>query len=342
MRNNLKQDDSLAGALQQTKQPFTKQQVKESFNKAAVSYDAAAIVQKEVCQRLLERLEYIKTDPAIIVDIGSGTGQGTIGLARQYPDAAIVSLDLAEKMLHLSRERSSDNKFIGQAGAHGLLKKMTGFFSNLRENKSGKSIHHVCADAEQLPFSDASVDLIFSNLTIQWCFDLTQLFHEFRRVLKPGGCLLFTTFGSDTLKELRDSWAAVSDKIHVNEFVDMHDIGDALYNVQAENPVMDSEKIILNYQSVKQILIDIKAVGAHNQNFGRAKGLTGKNKLQAMYQAYEKFYTAQGYPVTYEVLYGHAWNPKTPVQKTRSVEQGQQTSISFAQMKSQLKSNSGA
>ncbi len=98
----------------------------------------------------------------------------------------------------------------------------------------------------------------------------------------------------------------------------------------------------MNYQSVKQILIDIKAVGAHNQNFGRAKGLTGKNKLQAMYQAYEKFYTAQGYPVTYEVLYGHAWNPKTPVQKTRSVEQGQQTSISFAQMKSQLKSNSGA
>ena len=135
-----------------------------------------------------------------------------------------------------------------------------------------------------------------------------------------------------------EGWAEVSDKVHVNEFTDMHDIGDALYNVQAENPVMDSEKIILNYQSVKQILIDIKAVGAHNQNNGREKGLTGKNKLQAMYQAYEKFYTAQGYPVTYEVLYGHAWNPKTPMQNTQSLHNEQQTSISLAQLKSTLRS----
>lgn len=338
MRNNLNSGDHLI----KTKQPFSKQQIKDSFNKAAVTYDAAAIVQKEVCKRLLERLEYIKADPSVILDIGAGTGQGTMGLARQYPAADIVAMDLSENMLHLSREKSSNSQCGRQAGHPGFVKNMTGIFSSLRKSKAETNIHRVCADAEQLPLLDASVDLIFSNLTIQWCFDLTQLFQEFRRVLKPGGFLLFTTFGPDTLYELRESWAGVSDKVHVNEFADMHDIGDALYNVQAENPVMDSEKIILNYQSVKQILVDIKQVGAHNQNNGRAKGLTGKNKLQAMYRAYEKFYSAEGYPVTYEVLYGHAWNPKTPLQRTQSADQGQQTSISFAQMKSQLKSKPGS
>jgi len=191
----------------------------------------------------------------------------------------------------------------------------------------------VYADAEQLPFRDASVDLIFSNLTIQWWQDLIGLFHEFRRILKPGGLLLFTTFGPDTLKELRESWSQVSDKVHVNQFVDMHDIGDALYNVQIENPVMDSERIIINYQSVKDILLDLKAVGAHNHNSGRERALTGKTRLKSMYQAYEQFHTETGYSLTYEVLYGLAWNPATPLQHSDEYE----TSISLAQLKSSLR-----
>ncbi len=308
---------------------FNKQKIRESFNNAADSYDAAAIVQQEVCRRLLERLEYIKAEPLMILDIGSGTGQGTSGLTRQYPDAMVVSMDLAENMLHKSRARVvKENK------ASGLMNQL----KNVLAKGSKKNISQVCADAESLPFADASVDLIFSNLTIQWCFDLNILFNEFRRVLKPGGFMLFTTFGSDTLKELKASWTSVSDKTHVNDFVDIHDIGDALYNVQAENPVMDSEKIILNYPNIKQILLEIKAVGAHNQNSGRAKGLTGKSRLKAMYKAYEAYKTEQGYPVTYEVVYGHAWNPTTPIQHTQAFDTTQQTSITLSQMKSQLKS----
>ena len=310
---------------------FSKQQIRDSFNKAADSYDAAAIVQREVCSRLLERLEYIKAEPEIILDIGSGTGQGTFGLAQQYPNAAIISMDLAENMLQKSR--------LIQLEKHkkqGMLKQLSKKVGQWAKG-SKSNISQVCADAEQLPFADASVDLIFSNLTIQWCYDLSHLFNEFRRVLKPGGFMLFTTFGTETLKELKVSWAAASDKVHVNNFVDMHDIGDALYNAQTENPVMDSEKIILNYPDIKQILLEIKAVGAHNQNDGRHKGLMGKTRLQAMYQAYEQFHTDAGYPVTYEVLYGHAWNPKTPVQATQAIDNTQQTAISLAQMKSQLK-----
>jgi len=317
---------------------FNKQQVRDSFNKAADSYDAAAIVQQEVCRRLLERLESLKANPEMILDIGSGTGQGSLGLARQYPEASIISLDLAENMLNKSRQiLHEDNK---PSNIVKLLKNTLAKFSAAnKKNTSSAKNFQVCGDAECLPFSDASIDLIFSNLSIQWCFDLKHLFYEFRRVLKPGGFMLFTTFGTETLNELKSSWAQVSDKVHVNDFADMHDIGDALYDVQAENPVMDSEKIVLNYQSVRQILLEIKAVGAHNQNFGREQGLMGKSRLQSMYQAYEKFHTTQGYPVTYEVIYGHAWNPKTPLQQNSAAETTQQTSISLSQMKAQIKSS---
>ena len=302
---------------------FTKDQVKDSFNRAADSYDGAAILQQEVCKRLLDRLCYIKAEPAMILDIGSGTGQGAQGLLQQYPQASVISLDLAEKMLLKNRQKLQP----------------TGLTSKLKKLIAGRqSCHYVCGDAEQLPFADASVDLIFSSLTIQWCSNLGQLFSEFRRVLKPGGFMMFTTLGVDTLKELRASWASVSDKVHVNNFADMHDIGDALYNAGAENPVMDSELITLNYQRVKDILLELKAVGAQNQNQGREKALTGKSRLRAMYKAYEQFRTEAGYPLSYEVIYGHAWNPRTPQQSSQRLDDQQQTSISLAQLKSSLRS----
>ncbi len=304
--------------------PFTKEQVKDSFNKAAETYDGIAVLQQEVCGRLLERLDYIKLEPKMILDLGAGTGQGMLGLAEQYPEACIIALDIAEQMLSKSREKISKNS--------GFLDKVKGLFSSEQRHQ------FVCADAEELPFADASMDLIFSSLTIQWCLDLPTLFNEFRRVLKPGGLLMFTTLGTETLHELRSSWAEVSGKTHVNEFTDMHKIGDALYHSQVENPVMDSETIVINYQSVKQILVELKGIGAHNQNRGREKALTGKKRLQSMYQAYEQFRTEDGFPVTYEVLYGHAWNPKTPMQNTCSTDGNKQTSISLSQLKSSLNS----
>ncbi len=151
----------------------------------------------------------------IILDLGAGTGQGTLGLAKQYPEACIVAMDLAEQMLKKNRDKIASQK--------GLVQRVKTLFNSNQRHQ------FVCADAEQLPFADASVDLIFSNLTIQWCLDLPTLFNEFRRVLKPGGLLMFTTLGTETLNELRASWAEVSDKIHVNEFADMHAIDYTLF-----------------------------------------------------------------------------------------------------------------
>ncbi len=311
-------------SLEPAFKPFSKRQVRDSFNNAAKTYDSAAVLQQEVCKRLLERLDYIKVTPQVIIDIGAGTGQGTRGLKDAYPDAQIIAMDLADKMLLENRQQ---------------LQKKNGFLGQLKQCFKASSTHFVCADAEALPFADASVDMIFSSLTIQWCLDLNALFSEFRRVLSPGGLLMFTTLGGQTLYELRQSWSQVSDKIHVNQFVDMHDIGDILYHVQLENPVMDTDTLVLNYSSVKKILLDLKGVGAHNQNLGRANGLMGKTRLSGMYQAYEHFRTEAGFPASYEVLYGHAWNPKTPMQMTQSGSDSseQETRISLAQLKNNLR-----
>ena len=165
----------------------------------------------------------------------------------------------------------------------------------------------IVGDAESLPLADASVDMIFSNLTVQWCNDLPRVFAEFKRVLAPGGMLLFTTFGPDTLRELRESWRDVDGFSHVNGFFDMHDIGDALLHAQFAEPVMDVERLTMTYPDVMTLMRDLKQLGAHNVTQHRNRGLTGRHRLQQLQQAYETYRQGGVLPVSYEVIYGHAW-----------------------------------
>jgi len=229
----------------------------------------------------MDRLEFIKVEPEVIIDIGSGTGRLSSAVTERYPNCHTYSLDLAPEMLNYARRQS--------------ITQPKGF---------------VCADAEQLPFGDQSVDMIVSNVTIQWCMNLEQAFKEFQRIIKPGGLLMFTTFGPDTLKELRMSWSGVDQYNHVNAFFDMHDIGDALRRIGFSDPVMDVENFTLTYKEATTLMRDLKAVGAHNVTAGRPHGLTGKQRLQKVIKAYERFRMDDGLlPATYEVIYGHAWAP---------------------------------
>jgi malonyl-CoA O-methyltransferase len=170
-----------------------------------------------------------------------------------------------------------------------------------------RRFERVCADAQRLPLAEASVDLIYSNLMLQWCNDLDALFAEFSRVLKPGGLLTFSTFGPDTLKELRVAWSSVDSHTHVHRFIDMHDIGDALVRAGLSEPVLDVETFTLTYETTLALMGDLKAIGAHNAAAGRAPGLTGRGRLIAMSAAYERFRTSGRLPATYEVVYGQAW-----------------------------------
>jgi len=261
--------------------------LKRSFAKAASSYDEAAILQREVCQRLTEKLEYINFEPKRILDIGSGTGFATSSLQKVFPKAEIIALDIALPMLTIARQRN-------------------GFWSRIKNR-----IRFINADAESLPIRDNSVDLVFSNLTLQWVNDLDVVLSEFNRVLRDGGMLLFSTFGPDTLKELRASWQAVDSYTHVNNFLDMHDIGDAMVRARLAEPVMDTEYLTLTYQDIFRLMHDLKDIGAHNVTSHRTRGLTGKDKFTQFQQAYEQFRVDGVLPATYEVVYGHGWSERS-------------------------------
>lgn len=269
-----------------------KAQMRRHFDRAAKNYDAAAILQREVGQRLYERLDYITIQPKTVLDLGCGTGFLTQKLLKQYPKAELIALDIAVNMLKETQ-------------------KCGGWF---RKPKL------VCADAEALPLKNASVDLIISNLMLQWCNDLSASFAEMRRVLKPNGMVLFSSFGTDTLKELRASWQAVDQYTHTSTFADMHDVGDALMQAGFAQPVMDMDMITMTYHSVRELMQDLKQIGANNAHHAQRKSLTGKQRLLAFEQAYQCYQQADGlYPATYEVIYGHAWVDDLPV-KPQGVE----------------------
>jgi len=265
-----------------------KRQLRRSFDRAAGTYDLAAVLQREVCNRALERLDLVRLDPRLIVDAGSGTGFGARSLAKRYPRAAVIESDIADAMLRAARARRP---------------RWRRWFGGGREL-------FVCADNERLPLRDGAAQMIWSNLAFQWSDNLPGVFSECRRVLQAEGLLSFTTFGPDTLKELRNAFPPQSGTVHVNRFVDMHDIGDMLVHAGFSNPVMDMEVLTLTYDSVEQLMRELKALGAHNVTRGRGRGLSGRGLLRQVRSRYEPHRRDGRLPATFEVIYGHAWKPK--------------------------------
>lgn len=258
-----------------------KRLLRRAFERAAVSYDAAAVLQREVGERMARRLDLVRFEPPVILDVGAGTGMSSVPLAQRYPAARVIALDIAEAMLSRARARDA-----------------------LRAR-----LQAVCADMEAVPLAPASVDMVFSNLALQWSTDLEVVLSEFRRVLRPGGLLTFTTFGPDTLQELRASWERADAYVHVNAFADMHDVGDSLVRGGFAEPVMDVEHFQLTYADFGALLRDLRAIGVRNLNAGRARGMTGRQRLAAVRAAYEAFRSDGRLPASYEVIYGHAWVP---------------------------------
>lgn len=258
--------------------------VKAAFNAAAPHYDGIAVLQREVRERMLERLSLVKLSPHCVVDVGAGTGHAAVALAQRYTQATVVSIDIAWAMLTQARQLTP------------------------RLQRWRKRHQWICGDAEKLPLRDTCVDLIFSNLTLQWCPNIDQTFNELRRALCPNGLVMFSTFGPDTLRELRQCWRQVDGHNHVNAFIDMHDIGDSLIRSGFSDPVMDVETFTLTYPDASAVMRELKTLGAHNVTAGRNRGLTTPRKLRAVADHYEKLRQDGKLPATFEVVYGHAWS----------------------------------
>lgn len=263
--------------------PFDRAQVRRAFGRAAATYEAHAVLQAEVESRLQERLDGQPLQPAVVLDVGSGTGRGTAQLRRRYGKAQVIALDLALPMLKAARRHA------------GWLRPFA----------------RVAGDAQALPLADASVDLIHSSLCLQWSGDLAAVYDEFRRVLKPGGLLLCSTFGPDTLQELRDAFAQADDTPHVSRFTPIAQFGDALMMSGFRDPVLDRDRFTLTYPDLPALMRELRAMGATNAMSTRRHTLTGRRRFAAASAAYEPLRGADGtLPSTWEVIYAHAWAPE--------------------------------
>lgn len=279
---------------------FDQRQVRRNFGRAASTYEKHNALQQEVQTLLLDRLGFYLEAPERVIDVGAGTGRGTALLRKRYPKAQVVAMDLALPMLRAAKKH----------------------VSWLRP------FQRVCAEATALPLPDHSVDVLHSNLCFQWIDDLPALFGECVRVLKPGGLLVYSTFGPDTLKELRAAWALADQQPHVSRFLDMHDLGDAMINAGLRDPVLDVDRYTLTYSEPRMLLKELQGLGATNADRERERHLLGKRHYQRMLEAYETMRVDGRIPATWEVVTAHAWGAP-PGQSRRMAGGGEIASFSI-------------
>jgi malonyl-CoA O-methyltransferase len=279
--------------------------VRRHFARAALTYDGSAVLQREIGGRLAERLDPMKLVPGAVLDVGCGTGDAQAELAARYPSARYVGLDIALPMLEAARAKARLSRSA-----------VARIFAALGGARSGTEPRFVCGDVAALPFAAATFDLVWSNLALQWVADPPAAFAEMNRVLTVDGLALFTTFGPDTLKEVRAAFAGVDRHVHVSRFVDMHDIGDMLVAAGFADPVMQMDMMTLTYDDASAMLRDLKAIGATNAAHARPRALMGRRRWQRALAALDASRRDGRLTATFEVIYGHAW--KVAPRRTRA------------------------
>jgi len=251
-----------------------KSDIARSFSRAAAGYDSVAALQRSVGEQLLSELPLELSPAAAVLDLGCGTGHFLPALQERFFGASLLALDLAWGMVNWAREyRSVD-------------------------------VGWCVGDAENLPLASASLDLVFSSLVIQWCQQPASLWAEISRVLKPGGMMAFATLGPATLGELRRAWASVDSATHVNSFIDHQSLQHAVATAGGLDFDWYESEYVMTYSRVRELLDELKSLGAHNMNRGRQSGLTGRRQLQGMLAAYEQERRDSKLPATYQVIFG--------------------------------------
>ena len=263
-----------------------KSRVALSFSSAAGSYDAAADLQRETADQLLSdyratRHLQVASQLAVgsdiapyaretVLDLGCGTGYVARQLAAQE---TVIGLDLAPGMLAVARAQPAPVRWL-------------------------------CADAENLPLADEAVDTVLSNLTVQWCERDAALWAEVHRVLRPGGRAFISTLGPATLEELAEAWRSVDARVHINAFTPEAVLREHLAAAGLRLVEWREQRKIREYPRARDLMRELKALGARNLNRNRPPGLTGRRALLAVEQAYEARRNAGGrLPATWQLWY---------------------------------------
>lgn len=250
--------------------------VERRFDRVAHSFDDADFLHALTRDGLFARLEPMTVDAGTVVDLGCGTGAAIRPLAKLFRGARVVGVDRSRGMLDRCRKR------------------------RLWLTKA----EFVRADARDLPFDDHSIDVVFANLLLPWIDDLAPLAREVARVLRKDGLFAFSTLGPDTLGALRDAWAAIDDCVHVNRFVDMHDVGDSVARNGLRDPVLDVDRTTVTYENAAGLFHDLAASGARNALVQRQPALTGRQRFERLCRQLE---IGGRLAVDVEIVYGHCW-----------------------------------
>src|SRR5690606_12076572 len=236
-----------------------------------------------------ERLDFMRIDPKVVLDVGAGRGDGAAALRARYPGARVLSIDASIAMLRAGTEAAAGR---------------------------------IVGDAERLPVKDGISDLVFANMLLPWSRP-DAVFREAARTMTSGGLFLFATLGPDSLEQLRRAWAAVDDRVHVHAFYDMHDLGDLAVSSGLAETVVDADRIELTYRDVNSMIRDLRSCGAVNLAAGRRRSLTGRRRWASFVAALETQRREGRIPVTIELILGHAWGPGAQPRRARRARPGE-------------------
>jgi malonyl-CoA O-methyltransferase len=250
-----------------------KRAARRAFDRAR-GFDTACFLHDEARGRLLERLDLVRLEPQLAIDLGCATARGAIALAARYPAARVLAIDSSSGML-----RAAAVNTMGSVGVLG-------------------------GDAEMLPLRSHCADLVLANLVLPWCRP-DRVFAEAARVLAAGGAMLFATLGPDSLREVRTAFGVVDERIHVHAAFDMHDLGDLALAAGLAEPVLDVDHLAVTYANLAGLVQDLRAAGAINVAGGRRRSLTGPKRWQRFAAGLAP--AAGRLAITVELILGQAW-----------------------------------
>jgi len=247
----------------------SKARVRQSFERAAPTYDSAAAIQRRICDHLLATLPPLSVTR--LLDAGCGTGYALPLLRQRFPQAQAIGLDLSPAMLR----------------------------------RIATPCQRIAGDLEHLPLPAACLDLYWSSLAVQWC-DLAAALREARRLLRPDGTLALASLGPETFGELRQAFAGVDEYRHTLAFHNADEVRLMAAAAGFGTVEVQRGKEIAHYPDFKSLLRSVKAVGANQVGLGQRTSLMSRSAFQRAEAAYEAQRTSAGLPLTYDVLTLHA------------------------------------